>query len=227
MAEGPKARGSLYSIVVLGPMNPRLHHPAWYNLIGAISQEEANEAVSHQNIVCVQPFSAFQAAGISIACQENRWEVSTKEHSSRKRLFDIVKMVFTKLFETPIMHFGINTNLDLETSIPDVAASLSALLAGLDVGFPVDSSGDQDCWLHYKSSRADGSTTVHVQPLALDKSLVYIAYNTDYVTARLLKEKRDYFDIAELLAPRFDADLEFAMQNAQTIVGRLTEKFGG
>src|SRR5258708_407316 len=128
MAESTPVRASHFSIVALGPMNPRLHHPLWYKVIGAISEDEQAAALAAPNLVVLPPLSRFEVSGITIGCQENRWEISTEQSSLRSRIKDIACLVFQKLFETPIQLFGFNNNFQMETSVPNVRKCLSEVI---------------------------------------------------------------------------------------------------
>ena len=67
---------SIYSIVVLGTMNPRIHSPAWYRLVGLISEEEMQEA--NQNELLIDPMVAkWQLKDLTMLCQFERWELQT------------------------------------------------------------------------------------------------------------------------------------------------------
>jgi len=220
MAEALPARASLYNIVAIGAMNPRLHHPAWYQLIGAISSGEADEAASSP-VVCVQPFATFRFDDITIACQENRWEISTGKLSARPRLLSIAALVFAKLNETPIEIFGFNSNFDVETRVRNVRECLTRLLIGLDVGLPDQQDATHFCGINMRHAYDDHSIHIRVQPSQLSDDVLFIGYNTEYLTK---SAGPGYFDFGKLIAPRFDEHLQMATENAQRILAQLGKR---
>jgi hypothetical protein len=192
----------------------------WYQTIGAISEDEAKQAMESPNLVCVQPFAGFHAGDLRIACQENRWEISTTNAASRSRLFDIARIVFEKLYETPINVFGMNTRFDLETVIPDVAPCLVGLFTGLGIGLPMASGKSSQLELTYED---DHVTRISVQPSTLAPDLIHVRYNSEYVTKNLVPEP-GYFDFGKLLEKPFIEHYERAEAQAGEIVSAVTAK---
>ena len=66
----------LYSIVIVGSMNPRIHHPAWYEAVKILSAEEASAA---SLVACTPMASQFQLPGLNIICLQDRWEIQTQD----------------------------------------------------------------------------------------------------------------------------------------------------
>ena len=53
MSDGPKAE--TIAIVVLGSMNPSIHHAAWYRRVGLLNDQEEKEAIEGKGAVLL-PF---------------------------------------------------------------------------------------------------------------------------------------------------------------------------
>ena len=89
-----------YFIVIAGNMNPAIHHPAWYKMVGALSEDELvstgalgeNQQGERQTsvtnwvlspslptnlTVCTAAFSQFTAGKIRIACLPQHWTITT------------------------------------------------------------------------------------------------------------------------------------------------------
>src|ERR1700730_15435321 len=89
-----------YAIVVAGSMNPAIHHPAWYKLIGALSDEELIDsgvtkggaqaapetptermvvfrAIARTTPVSTAQFAQFTAGKLRIICLPQSWTIAT------------------------------------------------------------------------------------------------------------------------------------------------------
>lgn len=220
MAEALGIRAHLYSIVVIGAMNPRIHHPLWYRLIGAISEQEA-EAAADAGGICATPFSNFETAGMSVLCQQDRWQIVTTRADVRSRLLDVTKLVFRKLNETPVQLYGINNNFDLETTIPKVATCLTDLLIAMDVGF--ETEGKQRCELRFARSADDHLERTEIKPSELGNDLLFVGCNAEYLPKG---RGPGYFDLGELLDRSFDLQYERSIAIAHRVLDRLTARCG-
>src|SRR6266516_4152417 len=92
MAERPPAQANiqLYSIVVAGSMNPRIHHPSWYRLVGIISESEAEVALNDEETFCVPPGAHFKLpSGCEIGCQLDRWSIQTDREDQTEKILEI------------------------------------------------------------------------------------------------------------------------------------------
>jgi hypothetical protein len=121
----------LYSIVIVGNMNPRIHHPAWYEAVRILSPEEARAALL---LACTPMFSQFQLPGSTILCMQERWEVQTQDAEKLERMLDIAGRTFDTLKHTPIAAFGLNFHFVRPTGLPDVGRRLAELVNGLPLG---------------------------------------------------------------------------------------------
>jgi hypothetical protein len=126
--DGP---AELYSIVIVGSMNPRIHHPAWYEAVRILSAEEARAAVL---TACVPMFSQFHLPGFNISCMQDRWEIQTQDPKNCERILDIAGRTFDTLEHTPISSFGLNFHFVRPTGLQDVGRRLAELVNTLPLG---------------------------------------------------------------------------------------------
>ncbi len=106
----------LVSIVVVGGMNPRLHHPAWYQAIGAIDSDEMDEAVAFDQTVVTPQASQLQFSGITVVCVPERWEVRSSIASNKLRMHGLMLKVFDdNLHHTPVSAVGFNFHYRFES----------------------------------------------------------------------------------------------------------------
>ena len=102
---------SLFSVVVSGHMNPAIHHPAWYEQIGILTQAEALESLKGENFVCLPQVAQFASRGITVTCIPTRWDARTTKADQRERILDIAKRTYTALDHTPVSAFGFNFDI--------------------------------------------------------------------------------------------------------------------
>src|SRR6266436_391884 len=173
MADGLSTRAYQFSIVALGSMNPRLHHPLWYRIIGAITEEEEALATASPNLVVIPPLARFEVAGITIACQENRWEISATQPALRTRIRDVAALVFKKLYETPIQTYGLNNNFEIETGIAKVSKCLGDLFLSLDLGPKAE--GEPTSTLNFLDVQKGRRIQVALGPSSLSQDVLTFA----------------------------------------------------
>src|SRR4051794_7203893 len=77
----PEPKTELYAIVVLGQMNPAIHHPAWYHRVNLIDDSEFKEATfdgkaegQPQTLISVP---TVKVGAFAVTCYNNRWDIRT------------------------------------------------------------------------------------------------------------------------------------------------------
>ena len=218
----PVARQQSYNITILGAMNPRIHHPFWYKLIGAITEEEYKQALSDPQLICTAFASQFSVSNIAVACQGERYTISTQIAGNRKRIAEIAGIVFKKLFETPINRVGCNSILELETTVKNVGAWISAKMDVARFGFSAESlkSGQ----LSLTSALQNHTQTITLGPSALAQDVVSLAINTEYKPTA--KAGEVYVDFSPDLTVWLEANVGRAMDLAATLVSTMNSAEG-
>src|ERR1700730_3850135 len=139
-----------YAIVVAGNMNPSIHHPAWYKLIGALSDEELGSALTGSTspapaetpasqegevfevasglTVTTPGLAQFTAGKMRIACVGQSWTITTYEQALLSRICDVASSVFEALTHTPVSAYGINFNFHRKTNVGDTGARLAQIV---------------------------------------------------------------------------------------------------
>jgi hypothetical protein len=214
----PPSPAELYTIVVAGPMNPRLHYPLWYHAIGCLSEEEANAGRESGSFVMLPQAAQFDVADISISCTIERWEIRTTLSAHRDRILDIACRVFEKLYETPITVFGHNTVLHLDTKAKKVADVLVKMMTDTGLGFPAAGTA-QDCKINFvdrKDKDSKNSTAIAVGQSALRDHAVFVSHNTQ----RAPTSDGTHFDLTPLLRSlRAEHDAGVAAFNETVVAG--------
>jgi hypothetical protein len=103
----------LFSVVVIGAMNPAIHHPLWY-----IGNDLLPEDTEFQNTVVLPDQAYFTSEPFSLQCQVQRWELKATpaNQETQRKCSEIAKRAFTILAETPVNGFGINFQVELPYS---------------------------------------------------------------------------------------------------------------
>src|SRR5947209_9499838 len=123
----------VYSIVIVGNMNPRIHHPAWYEAVEVLSREEARVAVASP-VMCTPALSQVQFDGLAVLCLQDRWEIQSQDARKLERMLDIAGRTFDTLMHTPIAAFGLNFHFVRPAGLQDVGLRLAELGNDLPLG---------------------------------------------------------------------------------------------
>jgi hypothetical protein len=193
---------NLISIVVVGAMNPRIHHPLWYNLVGIIDHKETDYALERDDLICTPPISKFLTSQFLIICQQDRWEIQTKVFNKSKEIISVAKRVFDILDETPIQNFGFNFNFIRKNPHGNTVHISSDLIKKIDIGLP-KKEGVANFTFSWKESKR--KTTVIIKPIENDENLLSVSINLHYNIEEIIgKSKR--FDLGELFTKHFQYD---------------------
>lgn len=122
----------LQTIVVVGHMNPAIHHPGWYQSVGLFSEAEAKTAVGMLSGVSSE-LAQFRLDEIELLCLLDRWQLSAPAKCG-ERVLDLAAQTFKRLSETPVRAFGINDHFQVETGVADVSAWLAEMFLSLPLG---------------------------------------------------------------------------------------------
>lgn len=185
----------LYNIVIVGDMNPKIHHPAWYEHIGLLSEKEASDV---QNLVCTPPMSQFEAAGLTVICALNRWEIRTSSIDDFDRAIKIATIVFGTLTHTPVSVFGFNFNSLRQTEVTNVAEILGQKVASLQLGL-----------------REEGVISAEVKQMRVvdDCRITTILRSSSNGTQVLLIGINFQYEIKDIVAPNTQFDLSPLIRN--------------
>src|SRR5205814_909544 len=127
----PMPGSDVYNIVVVGAMNPRIHHPSWYELVGLLTPEQAKEALASSATFGLPGFAQLAAPslGLTISCNEKQWTVQTENREKISLLQSITFRVFDELLKhTPVSAYGFNIIYSRETRCPSVGKYLADLI---------------------------------------------------------------------------------------------------
>ncbi|MCO6458298.1 MAG: hypothetical protein J5I93_23575 [Pirellulaceae bacterium] len=121
----------LFSIVVIGGMNPTIHHPSWYRLVELLSDDEVEAITTGAEPVVVTPqFSRFAGPDFELICRQDRWEIQTKNELWQQRSCAIAGQVFDHLLKhTMVSALGLNFHFtgDVEGALDALVGAASAL----------------------------------------------------------------------------------------------------
>lgn len=167
----------LVSIVVLGHMTPRIHHPYWYKHTEILVEDEFEQAMRNP-VVCMEPMADLRSNSFQISCHPDRWEIRTPLADSSQRILDIAIAVFDKLSETPVSAYGFNHLYHVECAATNVARFLAEILEDSALGFESDKQASAEVkYLEHTSSCSFRSevTASHRGP-----HFIRLAHNTHY-----------------------------------------------
>jgi hypothetical protein len=193
---------SLFNIVVLGAMNPRIHHPHWYRQVGLISQQELEEALHAIDTIATPPLSQFRISSFLIQCQEQRWEIQSSSLEHIDRLTELASHVFDDLLKhTPVSRFGFNYMIWKTVECENVSKRLADILPPASLGLDRTALLAEMKWTiplnsHQKNIVLRGGET---------PSQVFISINDDFKPP----EEAGFFDMKEKLQSTLPAVREW------------------
>lgn len=204
-----------FSIVVLGAMNPRLHHPIWYKQQRLIDDAELNQSLTKE-MICLAEASQFTAAGMYISCNLDRWDIRTTDLALRPRILEIARTIFdTSLPETPSGLFAFNNDFHRMTELTDVKRILGELVAGGCFGLsPEVLSGA----MFFTVAVPDGGEMrIRIDPSPQGPDFVSVKVNANHP----VKVPPGRFNLGPLLDKFYESDYQMAARYAEDIVKSL------
>jgi len=201
-------------------MNPRIHHPYWYRQIDVITDQEVEEAVKRDDMVCLPPVAHFGFSGFEISCQLGRWEIRTDDRSRTARLLSIAAEVFKLLDHTPVSAAGINVNAVRQVSVPSVASILGAAAGSLRLGLEGEGSASAEVSMSWSVKGC--RLTIWVVPVADAPSFVEIRNNAQYHEFGELLGT--HFDLGAVLERHFADDVKAALEQVDRVVESLQQR---
>ncbi len=212
------AESELFSIVVLAKMIPTLHHPRWYQEVGAIDELAAESAAKSGKLVCIPPLTQFSVMGFTIACAEERWQIQTENGDASQKILRVAKIVFEQLHHTPVSAFGFNFGFHRRLGLDNVGQSLGKIVSQASVGID-DLQVDAAEW-KTKSPHHDGVASFSVLPSTVAPDMLHVSCNFHYDVKALVGDET-LFKLAPLLNERFDRDRLAAEERASSIIAAI------
>lgn len=212
---------SIYNIVVVGDMNPRIHSPAWYQLVGLISEEEMIASTKSPSTMALPPIAQVQLAGILIVCEENRWTIQTSDPALFERIIAIASKVFDALLQhTPVAALGFNFTYDRKTKTEDVGRYLASCISRIPVGLSDDALVSGELSLR---RQVDGRTIlVAIRPdtKQVASGNASILNNYEY---KFESDTTEFFDLAKTIESRFLIDFADAEKRTKLVLEAIEQ----
>jgi hypothetical protein len=205
----------LCAIVVVGTMDPRIHHPSWYEIEKVLTAEEAKEALTSGELVCAPILARFRTARFTIVCQQDRWEIQTTAPEALERLLEIAVRLFDGVLpSTPVAAFGLNFVFHRETGVPDVGASLASAVASLPLGLTPAEKATAQLTRTTTFPERTIQESISVPPGAA--TMVLVAYNFHYPIS-----EKGKFDLGPRMRVRWQEDHQEALSRAERLASAL------
>jgi hypothetical protein len=100
-----------FSIIVLGALNPPIHHPLWYADARILTPTEAEEAQRSPAFLCTRDAAAFSFGQLQVRCTRSRWSVHAARAEALDRLLNLAAHTHDRLRDTPVTGFGLRACL--------------------------------------------------------------------------------------------------------------------
>jgi hypothetical protein len=204
-----------FSIVVLGAMNPRIHHPLWYRQHNLISEAESVSAME-ADIVVLPHLAQFRTAGITVVCHLERWEIKTSDMAVRPRILQIANDIFDSILpETPVSLFAFNNDFLRKTELQDVKRALGRRAERLEIGISrrLDSANLRLTFM----GKDGGASHVRIDPSTTSADDVVIRFNSNHP----INAGSGRFNVGPMMAEYYEPDFKEAREFADGVVNAL------
>jgi len=201
-----------YSVVILGAMNPQLHHPSFYRHVDIIDDEEEARAVASVDLVCSRQVAQLNVKGARIICMPDRYQVASPSAELASEVMDIAASAMDALPHTPTSTFGFNFDRVRTTGLTNVGARFSELASALPLGQPREASA-MASFKYVTVSELQEATqrlTLILEPVADDPHAVHVKCNFNYE----VKPVKGLYDLGALIRRLFPTDM---VRSEQTV----------
>ena len=189
-----------FTVVVVGRLNPPIHHPTWYEGIGALSREETAAAMKAETVLVHPKASRLTAGGMAISCDENRWSIVTDSEETAQRAVDVAAKVFASLKHTPVRAYGFNFVHHRTTRVKDVTSYFTGLVESLPLGLRVGENVGDGASISYSCKRDNQVLNLQVEPSQIiTPAGVFLSVNVHYSAP----STPGPFDLSKLLETGF------------------------
>lgn len=210
------------SIVVVGEMNPAIHHPSWYRRVGICDATSEEKALDDKATVCSPAGSQFSTSDFHITCLPDRWVVKTVADDAADRILEVALRTFLeKLPETPLTAYGFNFDCHIKTKHKDTRP----ILAGLFNELPIRPNNFNCLSASFRAASGEKGriTRLQIEPSGDRDDCVFISHNFHYdvddessidTEANLAKaeaEARDRFKVDKGTASEYRDEIDSAI----------------
>ncbi|MDX9971392.1 MAG: hypothetical protein RBU21_00235 [FCB group bacterium] len=216
---------TLFSLVVVGHMNPPIHHPTWYRVAGLISEADEATALALPDTICTSQTSQFNLASINIQCHLNRWQAQSNEATAEKKILDLAADLFDdRLPHTPVTAFGFNFHSDVEGTAVNVPQVLGeAFQRSLQC---LDEEADVKAVLLMADIESPlGTFRIHVNTSQQGNNVISFVFNYEYQVAKMVPGVAEQhclqFSLRRFLEDRHPIDARDACERRQRIMNSL------
>jgi len=211
------SKAEAFSITIDGRMNPRIHHPTWYQLTGSLSKEEMEASVEKGNLIVSSTLSEFHAPKFSVICQRERWEIHTKMQDARARILGIALKTFDDLLpQTSVQAFQFRFLFSFTAPHENTAAFLAKLMKEM---VPVESRSEIAVQVAYTTTEPTKRRKVEVRSVPAHGNKVWVKHKFIYSV-----EKERIFTLRQMsLLEDYELDYEEAVAQTEELAYKLNK----
>lgn len=200
---------AVFSIVVLGNMNPAIHQPYWYKDVGILTEEETKSAIELP-VFCLPHFAHFKLPPIEITCQVVNWQITVSSDAAIDRAVNIASRTFDRLYDTPVSAFGLNFMFQVDVGIENIASYLASSLASTRLGLPPNGKSAQ---LTYSIAGENVRYNLNMAPSDINPNMLQVSINAHHDIISTTS-----FKMEPLFTAAIEIDLPFAKKCLDDII---------
>ncbi|MEE9391782.1 MAG: hypothetical protein V3W41_04670 [Planctomycetota bacterium] len=112
-----------HTIVVKGHMNPRIHHPLWYQVTGILAEDQVQTSlVANAKLLMMPQLTQFATPGLHVQCMPDQWLATSSPNTGSESVLALACGTFERLADTPVTAFGLNVTTATDVDPARLAA---------------------------------------------------------------------------------------------------------
>lgn len=208
-----------YSVVIVGRMNPAIHHPYWYKTHQLISDEELQESLSNGQLQAVSnpamSILQFATTSFRVLCQPDKWEIHAKNGDNLARILSLTKSVFDGLLpQTPTTAMGLNVNAT--QGVGGASLVVAGAVRDCEIEFGIDDPVSANIQIVHSVGEIRETVQITTNP---NNEQVTVATNLHRATT----DQQGVFELSSIL-DRLCQLVEPAISRAKNILSQLGEQ---
>jgi len=212
-----------FSVIVSGPMQPAIHHPAWYAQLGILDEQSKDSALKGTDFVCTPLFARFTVPRFSVFCETPAWRISFMDPDSFCEAERVVERVFDKALPGgPVSAFALQFEHHLLTAEVNVGECLAAKLSAFPI--PISLDGANSASISLSAATKAGRLEMRIEPSVRAANMVFVAHVFSY-DARALAISGQ-FSLSEAVHRFYAADEQTSVSRSARIVAAINQGKG-
>lgn len=189
-----------FSVVVIGHMNPLIHHPSWYGQFQLLTDEEVKEAVERNSGSAISlsmspDRTAFHCGGFQVLCEKTAWGIHCSDPTLRQRALKMGARVFDLLYHTPVEGYAFTSVFHRATNLKHVGRRIAEMLDQSPLGLQWAESPGATATCQFDETSETYERSVAIEQSSRSPESIFVGFRTMYSAPKVSGP----FDLTPLL----------------------------